>query len=117
MIRRPPRSTRTDTLFPYTTLFRSRHGDRGAHPELSAGFLLQRGRAERRIGRAFVGLRLDRADVVRRVLQRDSQGLGAVAVEVADLALGRSLELAVVVEVRPARHAGHVAGWQLSEIR
>src|SRR3546814_24369 len=32
MIRRPPRSTRTDTLFPYTTLFRSfrtvRRGDR-----------------------------------------------------------------------------------------
>src|SRR3546814_13257274 len=27
MIRRPPRSTRTDTLFPYTTLFRS-----GRHP-------------------------------------------------------------------------------------
>src|SRR3546814_13419840 len=27
MIRRPPRSTRTDTLFPYTTLFRSVCGD------------------------------------------------------------------------------------------
>src|SRR3546814_16470013 len=27
MIRRPPRSTRTDTLFPYTTLFRSIQGD------------------------------------------------------------------------------------------
>src|SRR3546814_21078738 len=26
MIRRPPRSTRTDTLFPYTTLFRSHWG-------------------------------------------------------------------------------------------
>src|SRR3546814_19543694 len=26
MIRRPPRSTRTDTLFPYTTLFRSSDG-------------------------------------------------------------------------------------------
>src|SRR3546814_1211930 len=26
MIRRPPRSTRTDTLFPYTTLFRSQMG-------------------------------------------------------------------------------------------
>src|SRR3546814_2628255 len=26
MIRRPPRSTRTDTLFPYTTLFRSNVG-------------------------------------------------------------------------------------------
>src|SRR3546814_21082250 len=28
MIRRPPRSTRTDTLFPYTTLFRSPDRDR-----------------------------------------------------------------------------------------
>src|SRR3546814_17929790 len=36
MIRRPPRSTRTDTLFPYTTLFRSRldpvHGIYGYLP-------------------------------------------------------------------------------------
>src|SRR3546814_14578064 len=40
MIRRPPRSTRTDTLFPYTTLFRSDHRDHvaalgregGVHP-------------------------------------------------------------------------------------
>src|SRR3546814_2075523 len=37
MIRRPPRSTRTDTLFPYTTLFRSGHqpmAARGASVEL-----------------------------------------------------------------------------------
>src|SRR3546814_10407429 len=34
MIRRPPRSTRTDTLFPYTTLFRS-HG-RGSSPPRSS---------------------------------------------------------------------------------
>src|SRR3546814_13210003 len=38
MIRRPPRSTRTDTLFPYTTLFRSagrllREGCEVRHPE------------------------------------------------------------------------------------
>src|SRR3546814_6357680 len=39
MIRRPPRSTRTDTLFPYTTLFRSRAaqerrvGDLRIHPD------------------------------------------------------------------------------------
>src|SRR3546814_10275587 len=33
MIRRPPRSTRTDTLFPYTTLFRSQSGP----PSLSLG--------------------------------------------------------------------------------
>src|SRR3546814_13641819 len=29
MIRRPPRSTRTDTLFPYTTLFRSAAQEKG----------------------------------------------------------------------------------------
>src|SRR3546814_18744882 len=29
MIRRPPRSTRTDTLFPYTTLFRANAGVEG----------------------------------------------------------------------------------------
>src|SRR3546814_1480476 len=53
MIRRPPRPTRTDTLFPYTTLFRSQGlsrlcqedglaAERGAH-HLAA---LQRGAAE-----------------------------------------------------------------------
>src|SRR3546814_10069855 len=31
MIRRPPRSTRTDTLFPYTTLFRSTFDGRPRH--------------------------------------------------------------------------------------
>src|SRR3546814_19270836 len=31
MIRRPPRSTRTDTLFPYTTLFRSGPQQRARH--------------------------------------------------------------------------------------
>src|SRR3546814_8090304 len=36
MIRRPPRSTRTDTLFPYTTLFRSsRQGRPRAHQHTS----------------------------------------------------------------------------------
>src|SRR3546814_19587773 len=35
MIRRPPRSTRTDTLFPYTTLFRSLAGDGGGVATLS----------------------------------------------------------------------------------
>src|SRR3546814_20972824 len=35
MIRRPPRSTRTDTLFPYTTLFRSREGRQ--HPDRRPG--------------------------------------------------------------------------------
>src|SRR3546814_4086165 len=37
MIRRPPRSTRTDTLFPYTTLFRSKSGERGVDDLLRFG--------------------------------------------------------------------------------
>src|SRR3546814_10642036 len=36
MLRRPPRSTRTDTLFPYTTLFRS-DVDRARHEEARRG--------------------------------------------------------------------------------
>src|SRR3546814_6223074 len=73
MIRRPPRSTRTDTLFPYTTLFRSAPGQcagtktqlsvrpllsarRGYGPELdilSADGLYQRGRCKKRQLRRF----------------------------------------------------------------
>src|SRR3546814_9725004 len=37
MIRRTPRSTRTDTLFPYTTLFRSRGGQECAGDRLRRG--------------------------------------------------------------------------------
>src|SRR3546814_1244685 len=48
MRRRPPRSTRTDTLFPYTTLFRS-------HP-LEYRRHIAAGGAERDAGRARAGL-------------------------------------------------------------
>src|SRR3546814_3682890 len=45
MIRRPPRSTRTDTLFPYTTLFRSGSPDvrrsLAVRPERSRGAFLR----------------------------------------------------------------------------
>src|SRR3546814_4582650 len=47
MIRRPPRSTRTDTLFPYTTLFRSSHGRPGRSAIFHrAAFLSVRARPE-----------------------------------------------------------------------
>src|SRR3546814_5564812 len=39
MIRRPPRSTRTDTLFLYTTLFRSVRGSAGQAPRASRSTL------------------------------------------------------------------------------
>src|SRR3546814_17072134 len=59
MIRRPPRSTRTDTLFPYTTLFRSH---RNRHRIAAAG------EADAAVGRAG-DARLGRA--------RAEQGLAA----------------------------------------
>src|SRR3546814_3708631 len=59
MIRRPPRSTRTDTLFPYTTLFRS-----------DAGAALRRAAAARGAGAGAGGEPRDpaarRADVEPR---------------------------------------------------
>src|SRR3546814_9450201 len=50
MIRRPPRSTRTDTLFPYTTLFRSVGTGRHAEPADQAGDQIGKDVAEQ-IGR------------------------------------------------------------------
>src|SRR3546814_8187972 len=41
MIRRPPRSTRTDTLFPYTTLFRSAPDARAPRSSVRQGWLCQ----------------------------------------------------------------------------
>src|SRR3546814_21047859 len=57
MIRRPPRSTRTDTLFPYTTLFRSQDFERGRMNILGQRILqyIARGaRRDRREDRRFV---------------------------------------------------------------
>src|SRR3546814_5917619 len=64
MIRRPPRSTRTDTLFPYTSLFRSRGGRslgtwtarpdrRGALP--AADGVRARGGRDRQVARSGAG--------------------------------------------------------------
>src|SRR3546814_5964228 len=59
MIRRPPRSTRTDTLFPYTTLFRS--------PVVAAG------RRHVQVQRAHARLAGDHAQHVRRNVE-DGKG-------------------------------------------
>src|SRR3546814_3930735 len=59
MIRRPPRSTRTDTLFPYTTLFRSVDARQQAREDER--------RVERRRGRA------DHADMLRRLGEEREQ--------------------------------------------
>src|SRR3546814_10457237 len=59
MIRRPPRSTRTDTLFPYTTLFRSSGLEPGTRRRTGGARRLFRG--ERRLRAAPADLRLARA--------------------------------------------------------
>src|SRR3546814_11040807 len=60
MIRRPPRSTRTDTLFPYTTLFRSRDHDDIAARRKRRAIVDRIGDAAGRIG-AAVKIDHDRA--------------------------------------------------------
>src|SRR3546814_11730189 len=85
MIRRPPRSTRTDTLFPYTTLFRS--GDLEEQRRAPARFL--RGR-EQFVERGAVlqfaqDRRVGRAAVVRHIIGergavRDADVLNADAI-------------------------------------
>src|SRR3546814_6992250 len=61
MIRRPPRSTRTDTLFPYTTLFRSVKTNvwvREGGQLIRAGTVVGRG-TETKLGDVRVFTRLD----------------------------------------------------------
>src|SRR3546814_4999660 len=71
MIRRPPRSTRTDTLFPYTTLFQS-VADQRLHPlldppqDILLGFDL--GGPFAQIGRAHVRTPVTNAQLVCRLL-------------------------------------------------
>src|SRR3546814_1915924 len=48
MIRRPPRSTRTDTLFPYTTRFRSANGN-GRKGSQSGGISSEKSRTPRQL--------------------------------------------------------------------
>src|SRR3546814_2456976 len=57
MIRRPPRSTRTDTLFPYTTLFRSMWNedlDPHAPPAIRIGDRCNVGRGGSLVGRVGI---------------------------------------------------------------
>src|SRR3546814_14009116 len=57
MIRRPPRSTRTDTLFPYTTLFRSDGDQVEADVELLAR--IAKGLEAALVGRILFRVRVD----------------------------------------------------------
>src|SRR3546814_4674505 len=72
MIRRPPRSTRTDTLFPYTTLFRSQRADgRGAGGRHRAVPRLHLLRLPGGLGRRDRDARHLRAGTARRARRQD----------------------------------------------
>src|SRR3546814_10986711 len=79
MIRRPPRSTRTDTLFPYTTLFRSgvlvEVGHRVVGGELDLVVRVAAVRMEER-------LELDEPDVCGGVVVGPGEAEGAAVVQV-----------------------------------
>src|SRR3546814_20632842 len=92
MLRRPPRSTRTDTLFPYTTLFRSLGAaglDLAAHPAPQVDF--PTGRAAQGVLVADLGAARTAAASARRA------GIGAHrGKESRPGALHQGLRLAVV---------------------
>src|SRR3546814_7996608 len=73
MIRRPPRSTRTDTLFPYTTLFRSHDKPMAQSPAPGAALFTPKGEAAEtgaRISgfRSFAG-QFMRMDIAERLVR------------------------------------------------
>src|SRR3546814_5421173 len=73
MIRRPPRSTRTDTLFPYTTLFRSWVSPACNPRPHCLGFLPWRKQPTFRSSRSFHGLAYLCRHVPRRTSSRRSE--------------------------------------------
>src|SRR3546814_9095646 len=72
MIRRPPRSTRTDTLVPYTTLFRSLAGDPGDGDVIEEpGRSFEHGGQPRIVGGG--GGEADRGDAMRAQRRRSEE--------------------------------------------
>src|SRR3546814_20858993 len=98
MIRRPPRSTRTDALFPYTTLFRSAR-DREI-PLGDEAALLGRTQAHRRA--ATAGIQAVVAELQGRLFQHMNAGKHGDADPQVEV---RHLAIAVVVRAGPLHHA------------
>src|SRR3546814_19364395 len=82
MIRRPPRSTRTDTLFPYTTLFRSLpQVDASQRIEVAAARPLRKARRADR-DHALEDQREEALAVIRHVTDRHRAGDVGGAIDV-----------------------------------
>src|SRR3546814_4192530 len=118
MIRRQPRSTRTDTLFPYTTLFRSstapvlRVVDEAGNTAVATCLgheLCAQSRAQRRIALSPVRLPLDdehhRSGQFRRAARGKEHGQAVFEVSSCDLDHDGFPAVEVVIDVAHA-HAG-----------
>src|SRR3546814_9932054 len=73
MIRRPPRSTRTDTLFPYTTLFRSIYNATQAAARSLVGSLAEELQPHVGVNALVVGADADLEEVARRSEEHTSE--------------------------------------------
>src|SRR3546814_1655531 len=115
MIRRPPRSTRTDTLFPYTTLFRS-FGEHGGHQDVLGCTDGNGGKDDSPAPQAAA--RRGRLHIARRQLDLRAKRLQPLEVEVdgavADCAAAgqRHRGLAGPGEQRPERSEEHTTALQ-----
>src|SRR3546814_13867543 len=108
MIRRPPRSTRTDTLFPYTTLFRSLQLDdealdhaEAALPEGGVGGVQAEGCQQLLVALASAG-----AQHLQVLLRTARRGALVDRVERVHTAVAEGLGLDLVGHVHAVRHVG-----------
>src|SRR3546814_3160830 len=79
MIRRPPRSTRTDTLLPYTTLFRSQHE---LLDPLGEGAGRARMAAAGRVVAAQRDVRVQQQAILQRAVHDEVRGLAVAGADV-----------------------------------
>src|SRR3546814_18484528 len=109
MIRRPPRSTRTDTLFPYTTLFRSgssrRRLRRRAERRASAGRAGQRPH----VGKAALAQRLQ---VVAALERRHETSLRMAPGQPAQFDGETGVVVGVELRMQTGRESGREGGGQ-----
>src|SRR3546814_3832796 len=121
MRRRPPRSTRTDTLFPYTTLFRAQDGSLGQIrrgelvPQVQASLeALAEGTTGRDPTRSRFGWHVLR---LQRRIPGQTLPFDIVAPKIRDMLEARSWSLAAARYVAGVAAAGKVEGVQIEQAR
>src|SRR3546814_6168952 len=138
MIRRPPRSTRTDTLFPYTTLFRSvaRLRAGGLHDGGERGVIEELG--DRRVdtlatlarvldlhprqplGAVLRGVRGQFVDLLARQRRRTRRAQRDTPAVVGTGPVGEDIDLAALNQLRDIAQIGRASwrerGWRYGEI-